>query len=406
MEEKTLQNVVTAVETVTTAVKSVTQKVDGFDTAIKGVSEELSTVKAETGSQLKDITEALKAQSDAIKSIRAVHENSESMYEVIKKQLASEDFKSARANQKDFEFKVKLLVPDFDPLPRSLSSHVVAPGIGQSMVPEYSLTALLTKGTLAARTLYYIDEASYDWTDPTRGVVTEAQSKPGVTPGKFEEHSVSLIKYANSMRVSSEVLWDLDFVTSMINNTLLRDLQRQVEWSFVLGSGNANFKGLTGYKVAYTGTDLNGSIVNPTIIDAILAMALELTLKGFNPDTIVMSPEMYTGITLMKDVNGNYIGQQLMAMLSRFNIVTTVRFSNTVGGNNVAKGWIYMLDSARYNAYNDGSVVIRAGYNADDWITNQQTFVAEQRWLDFMYTRDAGAVMGTLVEDVITALTL
>lgn len=404
MDEKDLKTLTDSVKTATANVKNVVDKVDGFEKSLTGVTDELKELKSENSTKLKEFETALTEQSDAIKALRVIHEDEEPLVEAIKRNLASEDFKTARANQKDFEFKVKLLLPHYDGLPRSMTSHQVLPTIGQSHVPEYNLTALLTKGTLTSRTLYYIDEAEYDWTNTDRAVIDEAEAKPGVVPPTYEEHSVSLIKIADSMRVSSEVLWDIPFITSAINNTLLRDLQRQVEWSFIMGSGNANFKGLGAYAKAYTGTDLDGTVAKPTVIDAIIAMALQIELKGFVPDTVIMSPEMYTSITLMKDLHGNYIGNTLLGMLSRFNIVTSVRFSNKLAGV-MDKGYVYVLDSSRYYAYNDGNITIRAGYNADDWITNQQTFVAEQRWLDMMYKRDEGSVLGGPAEDIITALT-
>lgn len=385
---------------VSTAVKTASTKVDGIKTELEG---SVKTLSDDVEAKHAEITAALAAQSQAIKDIKVVSRETDTTLDTVMKHISSEDFKTAIKNKKDFEFDVKFTLSQFSP---HLLSQQVMPGIGATAIPEYLLTQMLPKGTISSRTLYYIDEVAYDWADPTVNIIGEGQAKPGVTTS-FEEKSVSLIKFANSARVSSEVLWDASYVSSIINNTLLRDLSRQIEYSFIAGSGNNNFKGLGGYAVQYGGTDLDGTVASPGMAEALLAVALEMRLKGFNPDLIVLSPESYTQLQIIRDLNGNYIGQQVAAMLSQFTIVPTTRFSSSSAkAGLVPAGVFYMLDSTRYFAYNDGSITIRAGYNADDFITNRQSFVAEQRWLDFQYQRDAGSVVMGIFDDIIGQLTL
>ena len=376
--------------------------IEGVNTAVKAAStkvadavKELEAIKADGAglvSRQDELEKALKAQSDLVKSLKVTQAPNTGPQEEVMKALMSEDFKTALKNKKDFEFNLKFTLGNFSP---NLISQQVLPGIGATAIPEYALTALLSKGSISARTLYYIDEVAYDWTDKTINVIPEGGLKPGVTTS-FEEKNVSLIKFANSARVSYEALADVQYVSSVINNTLLRDLQRQVEASFIIGSGNVNFKGLSGFAEAYDETDLDGTIIIPSTIDgmleSILAVVLQMRLWGFNPDTVIVSPEVHTRLQIARDTNGNFIGQQTLAMLSGLNLVTTPRFSHSTA-DMVAADVFYVLDSQRNNAYNDGNIVVRAGYNADDFLTNRQSFVAEQRWLDFMYSRDKGAVV-------------
>lgn len=388
--------------------KAVLEKTKELDTQVQkavGDVEELKAV-AKTVKEVQDLVKeqdtALKTQSDLIKGLKVVQETEDPVTEVIMKHVSSEDFKTAISNKKTFEFPVKFVTGNFA---SRQFTEALMPQIGASWVPEYSLTNLLSKGTTSAKTIYLIDEAAYDAFDPASAVVAEQGIKPKVSTS-FTEKSVTLIKHANAARVSYEALTDAAYVTSVINNTLMRDLQRKIEMSFIYGltPTNPNFKGLLEVKTAYTGTELDGTITNATDIEAILAAALQLELQGFNPDTLILSNEQYTKFLLLKDVNGNFIGQQSMAMLSRFNIVVTPRVSETLMPSKIAAPQFILMDSSRFYAYNDGSTVIRAGYNEDDFITNQQTFVAEQRWLNFMYTRDAGSVLSDTFANVKTAL--
>lgn len=390
----------------TKAVGDVVSKVDGLATSLETLKTEQTTLK-----------DGLKTQSDLIKSIKTSTDKPKSIKEQVKSQIASDDFKTAIKNRKDFEFVLKdnggtppvdpadvgMFLANYANAPHMLS-QMVMPGYGATHIPAYQLIAALSKGTTSARTIYYIDEVAYDWTDTTRDVIPERGAKPPVKT-EFEEHSVTLIKFANSTRVSSEALWDADYITSTINNILLRDLMRQIEWSFILGSGNTNFQGLTGHAASYTATDLDGTLKNPGTPQAILATALWMQLRGFDPSLVVMSPEMYMQMQLLQDDNGNLIGQQALALLSRFQIIQSTRFSKETA-DAVNKGDFFVVDPSRYNAFSDGAITIRAGFNADDFATNQQTFVAEQRWLDFMYKRDEGAIVKGNVDTMASQLVI
>ena len=89
-----------------------------------------------------------------------------------------------------------------------------------------------------------------------------------------------VVKRTAFIKVSTEMLTDIDFIQSEINNELMRELMKDVELTAYSGNGTApNMNGVFTTATAFTGlgfTGAGGGIVAPNIADVLVVAMLSL----------------------------------------------------------------------------------------------------------------------------------
>ena len=203
-------------------------------------------------------------------------------------------------------------------------------------------------------------------------VVAEGAVKPS-SDVKLALENMPARVIAHWMKVSRQVLEDMDQLSALIDTELMDGLALAEDEEIINGDGTGqHLDGLianaTAYAQPYT-------IASPTMLDTIGLGFLQNALAEFPATGVIMHPSDWTRITLLKDSDGNYImgapGSAIPQRLWGVPVVTTAAMS-------VDK---FMIGDFRRAAtlYDRWSARIELGTDGDDFTRNLLTVLAEER---------------------------
>ena len=219
------------------------------------------------------------------------------------------------------------------------------------------------------------------WVKPDGGApaaVSENSKKPQLSTG-FTPATVALGKIAGFVKESDEILQDAPFLTSVVENDLLYELDAAENASIV-----ASLLGLSGAQTAdYTDGGNTGDAAN--LVEGILYAARMIKQNTpFNADFVLMNPADLYALLTAKDNNHQYLGGGY--------------FQNAYGnGDYVQPARIWGLPIYENANVTQGKVIVGAGkqsikiarkggttvkvyeQNEDDALYNRVTVIAEER---------------------------
>lgn len=178
--------------------------------------------------------------------------------------------------------------------------------IVQGFRPRPVIADLLGSGTLAGNAISYFVEGAREGGFTT---VAEAGAKPQIHYVDPTQVTDALKKIAGFIKLTDEMLEDLDFVVSEINQRLLYDLLMVEEAQLLDGAGSgANVLGLL--RRSGIQTEARGTVASKdTIADALFRAATKVeTATGLSADGIVLNPADYQLLRLARDANDQYYG--------------------------------------------------------------------------------------------------
>lgn len=151
--------------------------------------------------------------------------------------------------------------------------------------------------------------------------------------------------------------------------------------------------------VAYPGSPLDGTIANPTDIQAIAAAALAVQSLNFTPDTIVLNPTDWWRILLSQANNGTFVFLPFIdggsePRLFGFRLITS---------NYVPAGTFYIGESGTWYVQEE-TPIVRTGWVNDDFIHNRMTIVGELFFLSWIPSVFDGSWIAGNFEDIKDAL--
>lgn len=178
--------------------------------------------------------------------------------------------------------------------------------IVQAVRPRLVVADLLGQGTLSGNAISYFVEGALEGAFTT---VAEAGAKPQLHVVDPTAVTDVLKKVAGWTKFADEMLEDLDFIVSEINNRLLYELAKFEEVQILDGPGTGStLLGLlrrSGIQTELRGTVVSGDTVADTVFRAITKVS---TGSGLDADGLVINPADYQALRLTKDSNGQYYG--------------------------------------------------------------------------------------------------
>jgi HK97 family phage major capsid protein len=211
--------------------------------------------------------------------------------------------------------------------------------------------------------------------------------------------SESVKKRTAYIKVSDEMVDDISFMTSEINNELLRELLKDVESQVYEGDGTGNnLRGIRTVATAFAAGSFAASVDNANIVDVLrVAMNQVKIADQVMPNYILMNPSDVTALKLVKvgSTDDRYIDQLQMVgstlMLDGVSIIE----STLVAQDDYLVG---AFDLA--TVYDKGSISIEVGLDSDDFTKNLRTVRAEWRGLVIVKNNDRTAfVAGDFTTD-------
>lgn len=196
------------------------------------------------------------------------------------------------------------------------------------------------------------------------------------------------------IKVSEEMLDDVAFIASEIDNELRFQVYRALSTQIRSGNGVApNLNGLTTIGAAYPLTTIKTT--TPNNQDAINAVVQYGKSINFNYDTIVVNPIDYANMALAKGSDGQYV--MVNGVLNGRILV--------IEDNDQTVGSFIAFDSSvvNFRIYKDFTIMM--GLDADDFSKNMRTIIAEMRVHMYVKSNDALGICDDTFALVKTALT-
>lgn len=264
----------------------------------------------------------------------------------------------------------------FDAVTTQVDTNIV-PGNRRRL----TVADLLGQGSLAGNAITYYVEGALEGDFTT---VAEGAQKPQIHFADPTAVTETLKKIAAFIKESDEMVEDLPFLVSSINNRLLYQLGLFEENQILNGNGTGtNLTGLlnrSGIQTLGAGTDAAAGNADQ-IFRAITAVQ---TGSGFDADGIIIHPTDYQTLRLSKDANNQYFGGGMFAGQygnGGISMQPPLWGLNTVVTPAIAAGTVAVAAfKATKTLYRKGGVRVEStNSNENDFTNNKVTVRAEER---------------------------
>jgi len=220
---------------------------------------------------------------------------------------------------------------------------------------------------------------------------------------KYQEVSKEVKKVAGLIKVSKEMLEDLNFVRNEINVDLLATLEDQIENGILNGTGvGANLEGLMTIAPTFAAGTFATSVPNANIVDVIRVAVANIQAAKFMPTHVVLNPVDVAKMQLTKTTTGEYTypifyvdnltGEPKVAEL------TCVSTTWMTAGN------FLVGDFTKSNIRMREDMNISVGYVNDDFQRNMVSILAEARLVHYVKANDVNAFCKGVIATCITAI--
>jgi len=365
---------------------------------LEKMAKDLAKIRDE---QFKQLNETLRLQGLAIKNQKDVKDGDISLTNKdLKSQLVekSDDLKSL----KNGETKSVILKVAGD---MSLGGNTTGQipqaqrevGLGRFARRKVFMRDLINNSTATSNIIEWVDQQN---ADGSAGGTAEGTLKNQIDFDfvvKFER----VKKRTAYLRITTEMLDDVEYIYSEINNELMTRLELDIDDQILNGDNlGENFNGIATQAQAFIAGTFALNVPTPNLVDVLAINANNIEVSNHTPTVHVVHPTDLTKLRLEKGINGQYIGRlQTVAGVLSLDGVPIV--SNT----GIAQGFALTMASDKATLFSKGEIKIEIGLNNDDLTKNYRTVVVEYRGAVRIKTNDLTAFVYSDVAAAITAIT-
>lgn len=257
--------------------------------------------------------------------------------------------------------------------------------VDKNIIPAYvegpTIGKWLSSGTIDGNSITFFTGNEWTAVSGRPGGAAENTKRAGVTPPPLTSVNISLRNISGWHMITKEMAEDLSFLATEINTNLLQHLVRVEEEQFLSGTGNGN--DLTGI-LTTAGIQSETAATADDNFNAILrAQNKMLKATGLRADGLVINPDDYTKLRLVKDSNGQYLGGG--AFTGAYG-VGGVLVDPPIWGipviqtNAIPAGTALIGHSSAATAYRKGSLTVTASNDVnDDFLYGRFRVLAEER---------------------------
>lgn len=225
----------------------------------------------------------------------------------------------------------------------------------------------------------------YDGTSPSAG--TEGAVKPESALA-FTLTQVPLVTLAHFIPASRQILADASGLQSYIDGRLRYGLKLKEEDEMLNGANtNGDLNGINNQATAFT-----GGVTNQTAIDTLLKAFTQISLSNFDATGVILHPNDWRDILLLKDTTGRYLfadphNMERAVIWGKDVVATASQSSGTFTAGNFILG-------AEIVDREDATVRV-AEQHADFFVRNMVAILAEER-VAICILRAAAIVKGNI----------
>jgi hypothetical protein len=209
-------------------------------------------------------------------------------------------------------------------------------------------------------------------------------------------------KVADKIKVSTEMLDDIDFIAQEIETELRYKVDIAVDISLLTGAGDGSvgatdLKGLAGSIGGYALTSI--STTTPNDFDAIRAAIAQVISLNFTPNVVFYNTIDGANMDIVKDAQGRPLAMEYRDANGKIYRLTPVET------NQLPVGSFLVGDMTRFKVRNYQPFSISYGWVNDDFEKNLVTIIGERRLHAFVAANDTGAFVYDTFANVKTAIT-
>lgn len=214
--------------------------------------------------------------------------------------------------------------------------------------------------------------------------IGEGEVKPLVD---FEITTVDSVakKAADAIKVSTEMLDDIDFMAGEIEKELQYLVEIKVSDGLLTGDGvGDNIKGLDAFAGGYVLTSID--VQDPNNADAIRAAIAQIRSLNFNANLAVINPVDAANMELEKGTDGHYIIPPFKSADG-----TTISGVKVIEENGIPVGSVLVGDMTRFRVRVYKTFTASYGWENDDFRKNLVTIIGEMRLHSYVPGNEVGA---------------
>jgi len=271
---------------------------------------------------------------------------------------------------------------------REMLAGQLEPGYTDIATRRPFLVSLFGRRSTTAATVHLVDKRNRDG---SAAYTAEGGAKPAID-FDFVEVKLDMLKIAAKCKVSTEMLADISFMRSAINDELLTELNLTLDEQLYAGT---NLQGLLDHATAFSAGTLADTVDNANNFDVIRAAVAQIVLANFVPNIVIVNPADAAAMDLAKATDGHYI-------MPPFSTVggATIAGVRVVENPGVTAGDYIIGDFTKAIFYQREGINIMVGWENDDFTKNLVTIIGELRGNLYISENNEGAfVVGDFATD-------
>lgn len=268
-----------------------------------------------------------------------------------------------------------------------LRAFEMEPGVAKDPNAPFFIQDLISTGTTSSHTVHWNERVLLEG---GAGQVAENTTFPQAS-FKWTKKSANTKKTAVYTKVTEEMLEDVDFVLSEVQDELLDGpigIREALENQIISGDGNGeNHLGILTQSTQFAKPVNFDTQAAPNNFDLIQAMALQVELAKYMPTHVILGSTAFANMNVTKDSHGNYIIPPFVSVTGMQIAGLQVIRTNRLGADAVlvcnpklAKFRIKRNLTLRFFEQNE-----------DDALTDRTTVTASLRGVLFIKTPDLKA---------------
>jgi len=241
----------------------------------------------------------------------------------------------------------------------------------------------VNRGSTNFSMLPWVNETSVEG---AAAAVQEGAQKP-LWNTRFKVEMSTAKKIAAMSTITEEFDQDLPGFTTIVQRLLTEEVARK--WD------DAIYTAVIAVAKLYNITGLNGKVDDANLYDALRAAIAQIGKYNFNANFIGVNPVTGALIEMQKSATDRlYLVppfiQRLQSMMRE--------------GNKVAEGYALVGDINQYNVDTYKNMVLKVGYNSDDFRRNQFSVIAEVRYHDYISDNRKDALLYDQLDRIVSLI--
>lgn len=202
------------------------------------------------------------------------------------------------------------------------------------------------------------------------------------------------------IKVSTEMLDDIDFMRTEINNELFELLDLDVDNQVLQGDDTGqNLNGIITQSTAFAAGIYALTVDEANLVDVLTVAATQIEVANFRATSHVVNVQDLTTLKLIKATDTQYVDRLIMV-----GNTMTLDGIPVITHNGMPQDNFLTMDGSRDTVFSKGEIIIQIGLDSDDFTKNMRTVLAEWRGTNRIKGNDVPAFVTGVISTSKAAL--